>query len=208
MLDNNLTLIILIGMILFIICNCKYNDNYERFSNNFNDDSTNVDVLPKVNNIQTQQVNNVIQTQQVKTNLDNVINNNILDGSDNSKQYNYINSEQTGLDNNLYILKPNVIEDKFKNVMPQDTRKSLVSKDLLPNSNSNDDWFQVPNDKFDLLEAVDLEIPEIKIGIDTVGQSRKNATYDIRAAPPNPKFVVSPWSNSTIEPDYNIKSLC
>ena len=58
------------------------------------------------------------------------------------------------------------------------------------------------------MQAVDLEVPEIKIGTDTVGQSLKNATYDLRSAPPNPKFVVSPWQNSTIEPDYNIKPLC
>ncbi len=24
----------------------------------------------------------------------------------------------------------------------------------------------------------------------------------------NPKFSVSPWNNSTYEPDYNIKPLC
>jgi hypothetical protein len=195
MLDNNLILIISIGIILFIICNSKY--NYESFSNDLNDDKI-VNMVP---------TSNIMQTQQVKTNIEIPIDkNNILDGSDNLKQYNYINPEQ--IESNLYMLKPEVIEDKFKNITPLETRKSLVSKDLLPSSNSNDDWFQVPNDKFNLLEAVDLEIPEIKIGIDTVGQSRKNATYDIRAAPPNPKFVVSPWSNSTIEPDYNIKSLC
>ena len=56
--------------------------------------------------------------------------------------------------------------------------------------------------------AIKNRIVEIKIGIDTVGQSKKNATYDFRSAPPNPKFVVSPWMNSTIEPDYNTKPLC
>ena len=196
MLDNNLILIISIGIILFIICNSKY--NYEKFSNDLTDD-VKVNALPS---------SNIIQTQQIKTIPEiSIDKNNILDGSDNLKQYNYINSDNLEI-NNSYILKPSVIEDKFNNITPQETRKSLVSKDLLPNTTPNDDWFQVPNDKFNLLEAVDLEIPEIKIGIDTVGQSRKNATYDIRAAPANPKFVVSPWSNSTIEPDYNIKSLC
>jgi hypothetical protein len=46
------------------------------------------------------------------------------------------------------------------------------------------------------------------IGINTVGQSLKNASYDIRGTIPNPKFVVSPWGNSTYEPDFNLKPLC
>lgn len=43
------------------------------------------------------------------------------------------------------------------------------------------------------------------IGTNTVGQSLKNPSYDLRGCPPNPKYVVSPWNNSTYEPDqYNI----
>jgi hypothetical protein len=107
----------------------------------------------------------------------------------------------------LLLPKNSMPDEKFKKVMPAQSRQTLSSAQLLP-TEKNADWFQVPNEKFNLLQAVDLEIPEIKIGIDTVGQSRKNATYDLRSAPPNPKFVVSPWQNSTIEPDYNTKPLC
>lgn len=112
-------------------------------------------------------------------------------------------------DNADYMLLPkdNLPDPKFHKVMPAETRQALQSSDLLP-IDENKDWFQVPNKEFNLMQAVDLEVPEIKIGVDTVGQSRKNATYDLRAAPPCPKFVVSPWSNSTIDPDYNTKPLC
>ena len=112
--------------------------------------------------------------------------------------------------NDSYMLLPsnNIPDAKFNKVMSKEQKRPVLSSgDLLP-KDENKDWFQVPNSKFNLMQAIDLEIPEIKIGIDTVGQSRKNATYDLRAAPPNPKFVVSPWSNSTIEPDYNTKPLC
>jgi len=112
-----------------------------------------------------------------------------------------------GYESYLLLPKNNMPDEKFKKVMPAESRQTLTSSELLP-TQKNADWFQVPNEKFNLLQAVDLEIPEIKIGIDTVGQSRKNATYDLRTAPPNPKFVVSPWLNSTIEPDYNTKPLC
>jgi hypothetical protein len=127
-------------------------------------------------------------------------NDNSLQGLDSNKYTNF---------NDTYMLLPknNMPDAKFDKVMPTDTRKTLTSGDLLP-KDENKDWFQVPNSKFNLMQAVELEVPEIKIGVDTVGQSRKNATYDLRAAPPNPKFIVSPWSNSTIEPDYNTKPLC
>ncbi len=118
------------------------------------------------------------------------------------------NTHQAFNQDSYMLLPKNSLPDpKFKNYVQNDSRKALQTSDLLP-KNKNADWFQVPNDKFNLLQAVDLEVPEIKIGVDTVGQSRKNATYDLRAAPPNPKFVVSPWQNSTIEPDYNTRSLC
>ena len=39
------------------------------------------------------------------------------------------------------------------------------------------------------------------IGVNTVGQSNRNASHDIRSTPPNPRDVVSPWMQSTIAPD-------
>jgi hypothetical protein len=39
------------------------------------------------------------------------------------------------------------------------------------------------------------------IGIDTVGQSLRNANLQLRSEPPNPQQTVSPWGNSTIGPD-------
>jgi hypothetical protein len=38
-------------------------------------------------------------------------------------------------------------------------------------------------------------------GIDTVGGTLRNANLQLRSEPPNPKTQVSPWLNSTIEPD-------
>ena len=46
------------------------------------------------------------------------------------------------------------------------------------------------------------------IGLDTIGQSLRNANYQLRADPPNPQNNVSPWMNSTIQPDPERKSLC
>ena len=38
-------------------------------------------------------------------------------------------------------------------------------------------------------------------GIDTVGSTLRNANLQVRSEPPNPRTQVSPWMNSTIEPD-------
>ena len=45
------------------------------------------------------------------------------------------------------------------------------------------------------------------IGIDTVGQSLRNANKQIRAEPPNPQVVVSPWNNTTMTPDLSRKPM-
>ena len=39
------------------------------------------------------------------------------------------------------------------------------------------------------------------LGINTVGQSLRNANLQLRSEPPNPQVSVSPWMNSSIGPD-------
>uniref|UniRef100_A0A6C0ECN3 Minor capsid protein P11 C-terminal conserved region domain-containing protein n=1 Tax=viral metagenome TaxID=1070528 RepID=A0A6C0ECN3_9ZZZZ len=83
------------------------------------------------------------------------------------------------------------------------------AKDFLPKE-INDQWFDTDfsQAKFNINDDKLINTEKYIIGINTVGQSLKNASYDIRGAIPNPKYSVSPWNNSTIEADYNIKSLC
>lgn len=38
-------------------------------------------------------------------------------------------------------------------------------------------------------------------GINTVGSSLRNANLQVRSEPPNPQVQVSPWGNTTIQPD-------
>ena len=46
------------------------------------------------------------------------------------------------------------------------------------------------------------------MGANTISGSLRNGTHDIRGDIVNPKIPVSPWGNSTIEPDTNIKGIC
>lgn len=42
------------------------------------------------------------------------------------------------------------------------------------------------------------------IGVDTVLSTLKNPSHDVRGCPPNPRYVVSPWLQSSYEPDLNL----
>ena len=86
--------------------------------------------------------------------------------------------------------------------------KKYDSKNYLPQE-VNDEWFDTDftqaKNKLNSDSLINTE--KYVIGVDTVGQSLKNASHDIRGTIANPKFNVSPWNNSTYEPDYNIKPL-
>ena len=73
--------------------------------------------------------------------------------------------------------------------------------ELLPKDNNNQ-WAQLnPQGKGDLAN-INLLKAGYHIGIDTIGQSLRNANLQIRSEPPNPQLSVSIWNNSTITPDF------
>lgn len=73
--------------------------------------------------------------------------------------------------------------------------------ELLP-KDTNSQWAQLnPSGKGELAN-VNLLKAGYHIGIDTIGQSLRNANQQIRSDPPNPQLNVGPWNQSTIEPDF------
>ena len=73
--------------------------------------------------------------------------------------------------------------------------------ELLP-KDSNSQWAQLnPSGKGELAN-VNLLKAGYHIGIDTIGQTLRNANLQIRSEPPNPQLSVGPWNQSTIEPDF------
>jgi hypothetical protein len=86
-------------------------------------------------------------------------------------------------------------------MMPQQQGGSAQNpSDLLP-SDANSQWAQLnPAGQGDLAN-INLLKAGYHIGIDTVGQTLRNANLQIRSEPPNPQLNVSPWGNSTISPD-------
>lgn len=74
--------------------------------------------------------------------------------------------------------------------------------DLLPKDNNNQ-WAQLnPSGKGDLQNQPNLLKAGYHIGIDTIGQTLRNANLQIRSEPPNPQLNVGPWNQSTITSDF------
>jgi len=79
------------------------------------------------------------------------------------------------------------------------------ASELLPKE-ERQDWFEdVTPQKIKNRHLINIYRP---IGVNTVITSRKNPSLDLRGNPVNPKTFVSPFLNSSIEPDVNARGIC
>ena len=85
-------------------------------------------------------------------------------------------------------------------------KNQLAPQELLPND-PNSKWAQVnPMGSGDIAGKNFLNAGAL-IGVNTVGQSLRNSSWDLRSEPPNPQVQVSPWMQSTIEPELQRRPL-
>lgn len=99
-------------------------------------------------------------------------------------------------------------EENNSNRLPNECypKDTLTPKDLLP-QDSNSTWAQtVPSGQGSLGDQNFLNAG-FHVGINTVGQSLRNANLQLRSEPANPQVKVSPWLQTTIEPDSNRRAL-
>lgn len=90
-----------------------------------------------------------------------------------------------------------------KDCFPKD---QLTPAELLP-GNANSKWAQsVPSTQGELGDQQFLAVG-FHVGVNTVGQTLRNANRQLRSEPPNPQVKVSPWLQTTIEPDSNRRPL-
>jgi hypothetical protein len=85
-------------------------------------------------------------------------------------------------------------------------RDQLMPSELLP-KDQNSVWSQQNPMGTGSLKGKNFLSAGALIGINTVGQSMRNANYQLRSEPPNPQVAVSVFNQSTIEPDTNRRSL-
>ena len=86
--------------------------------------------------------------------------------------------------------------------LPPSCSKAPVAdpSELLP-KDTNSQWAQLnPTGSGDLQE-VNLLRSGYHMGIDTVGNSLRNANLQLRSEPANPQVNVGPWNNTTIAAD-------
>lgn len=97
---------------------------------------------------------------------------------------------------------------KFTQRTPSDVKDQFDISKMLPRQ-VEEEWFDVePLLTTKKIKGNHLLHPKVHMGVNTVSSSLRYGTHDIRGDIPNPKINVSPWNNSTIEPDTNIRGIC
>jgi hypothetical protein len=85
-------------------------------------------------------------------------------------------------------------------------RDQLTPSELLPRD-PNSVWAQQNPMGNGSLKGKNFLSAGALIGINTVGQSLRNANWQLRSEPPNPQVPVSVFYQTTIEPDVNRRTL-
>jgi len=86
--------------------------------------------------------------------------------------------------------------------LPPSCSKEPVAdpSELLP-KDTNSQWAQLNPSGSGDLENVNLLRSGYHMGIDTIGNTLRNANLQLRSEPANPQVNVGPWNNTTISPD-------
>jgi hypothetical protein len=79
-------------------------------------------------------------------------------------------------------------------------REQLNPSELLP-KDVNSAWAEANPTGMGDVQNLNFISAGALVGINTIGQSLRNANYQIRSEPPNPQVTVGPWSQSTMESD-------
>ena len=75
----------------------------------------------------------------------------------------------------------------------------LNADELLPKGGGS--WSQLNPQGAGNMKDVNLLSAGYHLGINTIGNTLRNANLQLRSEPPNPTSKVSPWLNTTISPD-------
>lgn len=112
-------------------------------------------------------------------------------------------SNPTGANDGTFYVDYSPVNSNDGNMagMPSNCSSQTMNtpSDLLPSDN-NSGWGLKPMGSGDFMGVNFLNAGYL-IGVDTIGSTLRNANLQVRSEPPNPQLVVSPWLNTTIEPD-------
>lgn len=156
--------------------------------------------------------NALLEKVQQKSNLDNGVQYDLESGV---KPHEQSKSQLSDYNNNVLPypqISTNPTDSYFSSggvCQPSDpgcfSGSALQAPDLLPHDHSDNAWNETsPQVQGHITDQNFLESGHHH-GINTVGQSLKNANRQVRSDPPIPKVNIGPWSNSTTDPDTNRK---
>jgi len=86
-------------------------------------------------------------------------------------------------------------------------KDKLTADDLLPKDAANTKWSQVNPAGQGSVKDQNFLQAGYHVGLNTTQGTMKNANLQLRSDPPAPKTLVSPWMNSSYEPDMMRKPL-
>lgn len=107
----------------------------------------------------------------------------------------------SGASENVFVQDSGMIAPKNANQGGYVPKNTGAPSDLLPKGQSGNQFSD-----FNMLNQGNIAMPDLLdagylIGLDTIGQTLRNANYQERSDPIIPKVDVGPWNNSTIDPD-------
>ena len=84
---------------------------------------------------------------------------------------------------------------------PSCSKDAVVDPSELLPKDTNSQWVQLNPTGSGDLENVNLLRSGYHMGIDTIGNTLRNANLQVRSEPPNPQLNTGPWNTSTITAD-------
>ena len=93
------------------------------------------------------------------------------------------------------------VSSSMQGLPPSCSKQSSQDPEALLPNDSNNEWARLNPSGSGQLNGANLLQAGHHIGINTVGQSLRNANLQVRSEPANPQLNVGPWNNTTMEPD-------
>lgn len=130
-------------------------------------------------------------------------NNDIIQNSQTGASTDFVPVDESGGHLAVFKSKGGPVCGSNQGCQPED----LFDVDKYLPQEVNDDWFEVQAEPVSVKNRHLINITK-PIGVNTIGTSMKNSSYDIRGSPACNKVQgLSPWLNSNITADSNLKPL-
>jgi len=193
----SIAMFLLLILLLLVTYNSKCQmDNVESFYND------NMQTSPEYNNSVAMESNKDIDVNKAASGIGN------YQASDplGNEVYNPVQQQTQPVQTSQSVQQRSQSVEEVSDTETCFAKDRLTSADLLP-KDANSKWAQLNPAGAGEVTDQNYLTAGYHIGINTVGQSLRNANLQLRYEIPNPQIAVSPWLISTIEPDQRSHGL-